>query len=407
MFIIARGDAFGGSSLHVRDLSHRLRKDGHCVRILVGGEPDMEVPQRFAEKGLDFVCLRQLGREIHPINDFRAILSLRKQIRRFSPELVSTHASKGGALGRLACVGMDLPVIYTPHCWSFVDGFPRARIYRGLEKCLASITTRIVAVSEDERAFGLRQGVGRKSQTITIHNGVDELEDDRKAFQTHAARPVRIVMVGRFEEQKDQPLLLRALASLRDLPWELTLVGEGPLKKYNIGLARTLGIGDRVIFPGYSSQVEEHLRRSDLFALITNWEGFPRSILEAMRTGLPVIATDIGGNREAVLDGENGFTVPRGDLNTLESILRKLLFDSSLRIAMGLRSRQVFRERFSFDIMYRRYEKLYEQLIRERDQQVEDKRFWFSWQPASWREASAPEGTDEESPAGGVIRRFH
>ena len=252
-FISARGDSFGGASLHVRDMARRLMDDGHEARIAVGGAEDMEVPQRFAEKNLDFVCIPQMGRSINPAKDFKSIARLRKEIKAFKPDLVSTHASKAGALGRVACIGLGIPVIYTPHCWSFVDGFPNAWVYRTAEKFFAPLTSKIVAVSEDEKQFGLAKGVGNPDQTICIHNGViDSRSKNPEANGSSKSNPVRLVMVGRFEEQKDQPLLLRSLAELKDLNWHLTMVGAGPKFDESVELASELNIADRIEFAGYS-----------------------------------------------------------------------------------------------------------------------------------------------------------
>ena len=362
-FVSARGDSFGGASLHVRDMARRLMDDGHEVKIAVGGTPDMEVPKRFREKDLDFICIPSMGRSINPFKDFRAIANLRKEIKAFGPDLVSTHASKAGALGRVACMGLSVPVIYTPHCWSFVDGFPKAWVYRLAEKCLAPFTSKIITVSEDEKLFGLGEGVGKVEQTICIHNGVfDNNANQNNSSRSEDDKPVRILMVGRFEKQKDQPLLLEALADLKELNWELTLVGAGPELDRSTALADELGISSKVDFAGYSSKVEEHLKDSDIFTLITHWEGFPRSILEAMSAGLPVVASDVGGSRESVINGANGYIVPQGEKEDLASALRSLILNSKLRAKMGAESRRMFVENFTFDHMYRRYTELYESL---------------------------------------------
>jgi glycosyltransferase involved in cell wall biosynthesis len=364
MFISARGDAFGGASLHVADMSRRLTDDGHSVRILVGGTPNMEVPRRFAEKGLDFVCIDSMGRSLNPWKDFRAWRAIRKEIREFSPDLISTHASKGGALGRLACIGSGIPVLYTPHCWSFVDGFPKARFYRFVEGVLAKRTSKIIAVCDDERQFGLGKGVGREDQTISIHNGVIDVAGAVAERSKASDQTVRLLMVGRFENQKDQQLLLQALAEIADLPWEVTFVGDGPNKEACVELTKTLGIEKRVEFAGYSDQVERYFSTSDIFALVSNWEGFPRSILEAMRAGLPVITSDVGGSREAVIDGETGRVVKKATLPELTDALRDLVADSALRTKMGKRGRDVYLERFTFERMYEQYCQLYRSLLR-------------------------------------------
>ncbi|MEM9281578.1 MAG: glycosyltransferase family 4 protein [Verrucomicrobiota bacterium] len=366
LFIIARGDAFGGSSLHVMDMAKRLENDGSKVRILVGGQPDMEVPRRFAAKKLDFVCIPELGREIHPINDAKAAFAIRRETRKFCPDLVSLHSSKAGAVGRLGLVGMRVPILYTPHCWSFVDGFPNAKLFRLLEKALAPLASRIITVCEDERQFGLKRGVGREERVLTIHNGVtDPFQNDSPPSkpQRDEGEPVRIIMVGRFEQQKNQPLLIRALARLRDLPWKLTFIGEGPQLQDGIQLAEQLGIRDRIHFAGYSNRVVDELQHHDLFALITRWEGFPRSILEAMAAGLPVLTSNVGGSAEAVVEGLTGHVVPPADEDYLVATLSKMITDRESLTRMGQAGRDRFVSQFTFDSMYHRYDRLYSFLI--------------------------------------------
>jgi glycosyltransferase involved in cell wall biosynthesis len=354
-------------------MARRLTDDGHIIKVFVGGTPDMEVPKRLSARNVDFECIEHMGRSINARNDLLAVRSLRRKIKEFAPDLVSTHASKAGALGRVACAGLRIPVLYTPHCWSFVDGFPKAGLYLWIERFLAPFASRIITVCEQERRFGLERGVGKASKTICIHNGVVDFESRPgvSAEQQSDLAP-RILMVARFEEQKDQQLLLKAIADNLDLDWHLTFVGDGPYKKRCEDLARKLGIEDRVTFAGYSDRVDEYLAGSDLFALITHWEGFPRSILEAMRAGLPVIVSDVGGCSESVSDGETGRVVRHGDQQDLADALRDLLTDDERRKAMGLQALQQYRERFTFECMYQKYVDLYRSVCRNRSVLTDD-----------------------------------
>jgi glycosyltransferase involved in cell wall biosynthesis len=158
-------------------------------------------------------------------------------------------------------------------------------------------------------------------------------------------------MVARFEEQKDHATLFRALAGLGDLAWQLELVGDGPLFSEAVALAKQLGIASRTQFLGFRRDVTRRLADAQVFLLITNWEGFPRSILEAMRAGLPVVASDVGGNAESVRDGETGFIVPRGDVASLRTALARLIADPELRMRFGALGRRRFEERFTFERM--------------------------------------------------------
>tara|TARA_R110000850_G_scaffold272385_3_gene407536 strand:- start:433 stop:1482 length:1050 start_codon:yes stop_codon:yes gene_type:complete len=326
----------------------------------------MEVSQRYEEKNLDFVCIPDLGRKINFYRDAKAAIAVRREAKIFGPDIVSLHSSKAGAVGRIGLIGTGTPVIYTPHCWAFVDGFPGAGIYRWLEKCLGLLSSRIITVCEDERQFGLKHGVGNEEQVITIHNGVrDQFEKGRRELRG-VDDPVRIVMVGRFEEQKNQAMLIRALAQLVDLPWRLTLVGEGPFLDDCVELAKSHRIDSRIQFAGYSSNVNEILCKHDLFALISKWEGFPRSILEAMSAEMPVIASDVGGNREAVANGVTGYIVSPDDPQELIQALSKMITHPELLLEMGQAGRQQFLKKFTFESMYASYTRMYDRLIEER-----------------------------------------
>jgi glycosyltransferase involved in cell wall biosynthesis len=157
-------------------------------------------------------------------------------------------------------------------------------------------------------------------------------------------------MVARYGPQKDHPTLLRALASLRQHPWELDLIGDGPLMEQTETLARELGLDGRVHFLGQRNDVDQRLAAAQMALLITNWEGFPLSILEAMRAGLPVVASDVGGVGESVRDGESGYLVPRADVTQLRDRIERLLTDPGLRARLGASGRERFVRDFTLDV---------------------------------------------------------
>jgi glycosyltransferase involved in cell wall biosynthesis len=183
---------------------------------------------------------------------------------------------------------------------------------------------------------------------------------------TPEGSPVRLVMVARFETQKDHGTLLHALAGLRGRAWQLDLIGDGPDRAQIAALAQDLGIADRVHFLGARNDVAEHLARSQVFLLISRWEGFPRSILEAMRAGLPVVASDVGGVSESVAEFETGFLVPSGDVGALQSRLELLLEFPTLRRRLGRAGRARYEAQFTFDHMFERTASMYGELSRRR-----------------------------------------
>jgi glycosyltransferase involved in cell wall biosynthesis len=173
-------------------------------------------------------------------------------------------------------------------------------------------------------------------------------------------------MVARFGEQKDHRTLLRALAGLTDHAWELDLIGDGPLLGATQALAGELGLASRVRFLGQRADVEQLLAGTQAALLVTNWEGFPLSILEAMRAGLPVVASNVAGIAESVRDDESGFLVPQGDVEVLRDRIRRLLVDASLRVRLGRAGRARFEECFTLPTFVRKTLAVYEDVLRER-----------------------------------------
>lgn len=361
LFLITRADAVGGASIHTRDMAAYLRTRGWETLVGVGGAGP--VTEALEKAGVPYHSLRHFRREISPWNDFLAVWEVCELIRRFRPDLVSTHTSKAGCIGRVASWLMRVPVLYTPHCWSFVDGFPKAGLYRIVEKFAAWFGGDIITVSENERQEALEKRVGDPSRIITIHNGMPDVPDDKRASPDRS--PPGLVMVGRFEEQKDYETLIRALSEFKDLEWTADFVGDGPRLPELKNLAFDLGVADRVRFLGYRKDIADILSRAQVYLLITNWEGFPRSILEAMRAGLPVIASDVGGNSEAVKEGVNGHIVPAKNVTALAERLRELLVSPERRAAFGQAARERYERDFTFEIMAGKTIGRYETLIQK------------------------------------------
>lgn len=159
-------------------------------------------------------------------------------------------------------------------------------------------------------------------------------------------------MVARFSEQKDHDTLFKSLANLKDLDWELSLVGKGKLENEYRKRVYELGISSNVNFLGQRDDVDVLLAGSDIFLLISHWEGYPLSILEAMRAGLPVIVSNVGGNNESVKHGVNGYLIERKSVRELTEALRLLINDKVLREKIGNQNLKEFDEKHTVEKMY-------------------------------------------------------
>lgn len=356
-FVVTRSDTIGGSSVHIRDLSTELTRAGHAVRVFAGGEGPFA--DQIRARGVPYEAIPHLGREVRPTRDVRAYVALRRALRRFDPDVVSLHTAKAGWLGRLVARGMGVPVLYTPHGWAFAEGVPPVArwAYATAERVVAPLATRIVNVCEADRTLANAYGVGSSDRHVVIYNGMPDVPADLRA--TPGRSPPHLVSVARFEPQKDHATLIDALARIADVPWTAELIGDGPLMDPSRARVRQLGLERRITFAGRRDDVAERLARGQAFLLCSHWEGFPRSILEAMRAGLPVLASDVAGVREAVVDAQTGFTIPRGSVEGWAHRLARLVADAELRHALGAAGRRRYEESFTFDRMYRETVSLY------------------------------------------------
>lgn len=363
-FVITRSDVIGGAQIHVRDLSTALRAAGHDAIVVAGANGPLADELR--ERGVPFYSLRHLVRSVGPLQDVRCFRELRKTLREIQPDIISTHSTKAGFIGRIAGKTLGIPTLFTAHGWGFTDGRPplQAAAFWAVERATAAWAARIITVCESDRLAALRTRVTSRDHLVTIHNAMPDIDETLRAKPGES--PPRLVMVARLSPWKDQPSLLHALAGLKDLDWQLELIGDGPLRGQLADLADTLGLTSRVRFRGLRLDVLERLSEAQVFLLISTWEGFPRSILEAMRAGLPVVASDVGGVRESVVDGKTGFVIPRGDAIRLRDCLRKVIMSPELRVSMGAAGRARYEDRFTFDRLVERTTKLYESVLEKR-----------------------------------------
>ncbi|HEY9508041.1 MAG TPA: glycosyltransferase family 4 protein [Gemmatimonadales bacterium] len=346
-YVITKASPIGGAQIHVRDLAAALASQGHAPTVITGGQGTFI--DDLGALGIPIILLPHLTAPIRPLDDLRALQEMHAALAGLEPDLIAAHSSKAGILARLAARRLRVPVVFTVHGWAFTPGVPplEAALYRGVERMVGPLASRIITVSEYDRRLGLAARVAPADRLVTVHNGMPDVPPALRADP--ARSPVRLVMVARYGPQKDHPTLLRTLASLREHPWELDLIGDGPAMGETQALARELGLDGRVHFLGQRNDVDRRLAAAQVGLLVTNWEGFPLSVLEAMRAGLPVVATDVGGVAESVRDGESGYLVPRGDVEQLRERLERLLSDPGLRARLGASGRARFVRDFTLD----------------------------------------------------------
>ncbi len=348
-YVITRGDAVGGATIHVRDLARAMIENGHEAVVLVGGSG--AATEQFARAGVPYRSLKLLQRSIHPLQDWRALDELTGALRSLAPDLVSTHTAKAGWIGRAACARLGLPAVHTPHGWAIGRRISAASgvLFTLAERVARPWAEAVICVCEHEKRLAVAKGVANPEHLFVVHNGVRDIPTALRADPGGAR--LRICSVARLEAPKDHATLLEALHRLRSTDWRLDLVGDGPNGDVIRRQAEALGIGHRVRLLGYQRDTAVPLSEAQIFALSSRSEAFPRSVLEAMRAGLPVVASDVGGVGEAVTHGSNGLLVPPGDPGPMAAAIAKLLRNAELRSEFGAAARLAFEQRFRVERM--------------------------------------------------------
>ncbi|WP_338143481.1 glycosyltransferase [Limosilactobacillus vaginalis] len=213
-----------------------------------------------------------------------------------------------------------------------------------MEKIVSNFTDLFICVSKYDEAIGRRENVlGPNDNVIVIHNGTTEPK--REGIRRPIISPIQLVMVARFSKQKDQETLIRAVKELPSDKYQLTFVGAGETLQQNQRLVSKFNLESNVKFIGFREDINKVLEKKDIFVLSTHYEGLPISIIEAMAYGLPVLATDVGGNSEMVKNNINGFLF--SSKNELVRKLRQLIDNPYLIKKMGYQSHVIFKYEYS------------------------------------------------------------
>ncbi len=359
--------------------------NGHYhVEIVSGPQtgPEGSLIEEVRERDIPLTVLPALRRELSPLHELPAVRYLRRLMTDGSGrprfDIVHTHSSKAGVVGRIAAAWAKIPlIVHTVHGWSFHDQMPpaRRRLYVAFERLAARYSHKTIVVSATDIEKGLSEGIGRPEDYVVIRSGIELDRFGHPSVPPAEMRrrlgiPSNALVIGsvtRLLPQKAPLDLLNAFALVhRKRPdvW-LTVVGDGFLRAEMEQRLNELRIADRVILTGVRRDIPELMAMFDVFLLSSLWEGLPRVLPEAMANGLPIVCTEADGSSEAVLDGETGFITPRGRPDLLAARLLTLLTDESLRRRMGESGRARAPE-FGARKMVQDIEALYRELRRDR-----------------------------------------
>lgn len=368
----------GGAALSVLELAAGQQRLGHDVLVIAGRIPAGEASMEYLadELAVPYLHLSTLQRDVSARSDLATIAAVRAVLRDRRPDVLHTHTAKAGTTGRVAAltVGGARPqaVVHTFHGHVLSGYFDpvREQAFRLIERGLAYATDALVAVSEEVRDDLVRFRVAPSRKIEVVPYGFDldarvggdpEARARKRAEVGLGNADFAIGWAGRLTSIK-QPLdLVRTVAAVDAAT--LVIAGDGELRGEVETLASQLGVRDRVRILGYVEDMGAWYSAFDAFLLTSRNEGAPVVAIEAQAASVPVVATDAGGTRTVVDDGETGFVVPIGDVAALAERMGRLRDDPMLRADLGSTAAARMRERFSTERMVGDVERLYARIL--------------------------------------------
>lgn len=303
--------------------------------------------------------LQEIGAEFIDIKnrkDFSWIRKLKELIDKEKPDVIFTHGFNGAIIVFIERLfkGIKLPVVFSYH--GFYNPPTRSRklvapIFNSLPIWIYKhIAKKVVCVSEDSSSQLVSRGVPL-TKIATVYNGIKDAYTDDKVKMDNDV--VNIVSCSRIDAIKGLGVLLDALALLRDkgIEFHYYMIGEGPELNSLKVHCNLLNLNEYVTFAGFQTNIAEWLNGADIFTITSYQENHSIAVLEAMRSGKAIVATNVGGNGESISDGYEGYLVPAGDVKSLAVALEKLIKSEELRMRFGNMARKRFVHQFTEEAM--------------------------------------------------------
>ena len=369
----------GGPAIHVTNLNSGLDPDRYVSLLVSGTENPGEGSLRdLAESaGVEVTVIPQIrsAASLGP-RDVLALFKLYRLMRRERPQIVHTHESKAGFLGRLAARIAGVPIVLHTHHGHVLRGYYgplKSWALRRMEQLLALLTDRLIAVSEQVKRDLVQYRVARSEKISVVPLGFDlepflSSEVHRGSFrrEMNLNGSTRLVgIVGRLFPIKNHRLFLdaAALVTAEEPASRFVVVGDGVLRQELDQYARDLSIRDMVIFTGWRRDLPRIYADLDVLVVSSDNEGTPVSAIESMASGCPVVATRVGGIPDVISDGDTGYLVPAGDADALASRILSLLRDDQEVSRLRAAARAFARDRYNLQRLISDIQAIYENLI--------------------------------------------
>lgn len=380
----------GGPTFNAAYLTKYLSDDFET--LLVGGDKDdTEESSTFIldQLGLNPIIIPEMRRDIGMKEDKIAYQKLKQIIKEFQPDIVHTHASKAGTLGRLAASKCKVPVIvhtFHGHVFHSYFGKTKTMLFKNIERYLAKKSTAIIAISDIQKnELSTQHKICKRSKIKVVPLGFDlsrfqeNIDEKRKSFREFykiEADEIAIGIIGRLVPIKNHKLFIDAINILKtkaEKKIRVFIIGDGEEKENLIGYCENLNINFMeytkqkkqalITFTSWIKDVDWANAGLDIIALSSLNEGTPVSLIEAQASNKPIVTTNVGGVENVVVQNETAFVVPSNDLHQFSEALLRLINNDDLRIRMGSKGWNHVKDKFHYTRLVNDMEKLYVSLL--------------------------------------------
>jgi glycosyltransferase involved in cell wall biosynthesis len=358
----------GGVERYLYTLLKKMNKDEYENILVLSQNYDLK---KFATIVSKIECV-EMYREINPLNELKAIIHIRKLIKKYHPDIVYMHSSKAGATGRIANIGLKNISIYNAHGWAFnMKCKPlKQSFYALIEKILAPLCTWIIAISDFEKESALRRYICKADKIKVIYNGIDfdeyRAEEDTRSRQALGLPEDAYIVgtVGRLASQKAPDVFVKTARLIKNMIPNafFVMVGDGNKRQQTEELICKFGLVDYFLITGWVQNPLDYIRTFDTSMLLSRWEGFGLVLPEYMLEGKPIVATKVDAISSVITDGVNGLLVEMDDFHAAAKAVVRIHDDLNLNDKLMKNGLICVQERFNVERVARETEGIFREI---------------------------------------------
>lgn len=368
LYLITQSE-LGGAQRYVFDLAKNFKNEFNVFVAFGEQGKSGELAKKLDKENIKYFIIPYLKRSISLIMDFLALINIINIIKKIKPDIIHLNSSKISIIGSLAslCAKRRALCVYTAHGWVFNEPMSKFKkiFYFYAEKFTAILKDKIICVSKFDKEVAINKKITHEKKLISIHNGIEEItflnkEKSRERLYILSEKII-IGSIGNLYKTKGFEYLIKATDILKkEYPEiKMIIIGEGKEKRNLHGLIKKYNLENNFILAGRINNASRILKAFDIYVCSSVKEGLSYTIIEAMQAGLPIIATNVGGNPELIKNNISGLIARSRNPNSLAKNIKKLLETKKFREKLGLKAQEISQKEFNLEKMINKTREVY------------------------------------------------